>query len=324
MTRLPITVISNAKSGPTRRAELATTLRDLFAKYGAEAKIELVEEGERLSEVAKRAIADGCRTLVAAGGDGTINAVAQAVLASKEACADVVLGVLPLGTLNHFAKDLGIPLDLDEAVRTIVHGDVQKVDVGEVNGKTFVNNSSLGLYPSLVKRREQSQSLGRSKWSAFAIAMWTVMGRYPLVQVAIEIDGRKISRKTPLVFVGNNQYVIEGLRLGKRERLDAGTLCVFLTRDVSRAKLCWFAIRALFGKLRDEKDFDALETTGLTIRTSGKHARISADGEIDRLAIPLVYRIRPKALLVVVPRRAASATAAATAKTDTKEPAPNA
>jgi YegS/Rv2252/BmrU family lipid kinase len=322
MTRLPITVISNAKSGPTRRAELATTLRDLFAKHGAEAKIELVENGEQLSDVAKRAIADGCRTLVAAGGDGTINAVASTVVESMKNGGDVVLGVLPLGTLNHFAKDLGIPLDLDEAVGTIVEGEVRAVDVGEVNGKTFVNNSSLGLYPSLVKRREQSQSLGRSKWSAFAIAMWTVMGRYPLVQVVIEVDGRQISRKTPLVFIGNNQYVIEGLRLGKRERLDAGTLCVFLTRDVSRAKLCWFALRALFGKLRDEKDFDALETTGLTIHTSGKHARISADGEIDRLAIPLVYRIRPQALRVIVPPREASPAVAAATKIDTKEPAP--
>ena len=290
-------MISNAKSGPTRRAELATTLRDLFAKHGAEAKIELVEEGVQLIDVAKRAIADGCRTLVAAGGDGTINAVASTVVGT-----DVVLGVLPLGTLNHFAKDLGIPLELEAAVSTIVDGEVRAVDVGEVNGKTFVNNSSLGLYPTLVKKREEHQSLGRSKWSAFAIAMWTVMGRYPLVQVAIEVDGRQISRKTPLVFIGNNRYVIEGLRLGKRERLDAGTLCVYLTRDVSRAKLCWFALRALFGKLRDEKDFDALETTGLKIRTSGKHARISADGEIDRLAIPLEYRIRPKALKVVVPR----------------------
>lgn len=300
MTRTPITVISNAKSGPTRRAELATTLRDLFAKHGAEAKIELVEEGVQLIDVAKRAIADGCRTLVAAGGDGTINAVASTVVGT-----DVVLGVLPLGTLNHFAKDLGIPLELEAAVSTIVDGEVRAVDVGEVNGKTFVNNSSLGLYPTLVKKREEHQSLGRSKWSAFAIAMWTVMGRYPLVQVTIEIDGRQISRKTPLVFIGNNRYVIEGLRLGKRERLDAGTLCVYLTRDVSRAKLCWFALRALFGKLRDEKDFDALETTGLKILTSGKHARISADGEIDRLAIPLEYRIRPRALKVVVPRATA-------------------
>lgn len=302
MARTPITVISNAKSGPTRRAELATTLRDLFAKYGAEAKIELVEEGVQLVDVAKRAIAEGCRTLVAAGGDGTINAVASTILAGAKEGGDVVLGVLPLGTLNHFAKDLGIPLELEAAVQTIVEGEVREVDVGEVNGKTFVNNSSLGLYPRLVKEREGHQSLGRSKWSAFAIAMWTVMGRYPLVQVAIEVDGKQLSRKTPLVFIGNNRYVIEGLRLGKRERLDGGTLCVYLTRDVSRAKLCWFALRALFGKLRDEKDFDALETTGLKIYTSGKHVRISADGEIDRLAIPLEYRIRPKALRVIAPR----------------------
>lgn len=308
MNRLPITVISNARSGPTRRDKLAETLRNLFAKYGADARIELVEEGTQLCDVARRAIADGCRTLVAAGGDGTINALAQVVVEQCGKGSDVVLGVLPLGTLNHFAKDLGIPLDLEAAVRVVLEGEVRAVDVGEVNGKTFVNNSSLGLYPTLVKKREQHQSLGRSKWSAFAIAMWTVMGRYPLVNVSIEVDGKQLVRKTPLVFIGNNRYLIEGLQLGKRERLDAGTLSVYLTRDVSRAKLCWFALRALFGKLRDEKDFDAIETTGLKILTSGKHARISADGEIDLLAIPLEYRIRPKALQVVVPRRASEAT----------------
>jgi len=307
MNRSPITVISNAKSGTAKRTELESTLSGHFAKYGTEAKIVLVENGSELIGAAQQAIADGCRTLVAAGGDGTINAVASVVVAAADAGQDVVLGVLPLGTLNHFAKDLGIPLDLEQAVRVVVEGEVRAVDVGEVNGKTFVNNSSLGLYPTLVKKREQGQSLGRSKWSAFAVAMFTVLGRYPFVKVAIEIDGRQLMRKTPLVFIGNNRYLIEGLRLGKRDRLDSGKLSVFLTRDIGRARLCWFALRALLGRLRDEKDFDAIETTALRIVTSGKHVRISADGEIDRLAIPLEYRIRPKALRVVAPAEVARA-----------------
>jgi YegS/Rv2252/BmrU family lipid kinase len=301
MSRRPITVISNAKSGTAKRAEIESTLQSYFAKYGAEARIVLVEHGGQLIEAARKAIADGCRTLVAAGGDGTINAVASTVIAENAKGRDVVLGVLPMGTLNHFAKDLGIPLDLEEAVRVVVEGVVREVDVGEVNGKTFVNNSSLGIYPTLVLEREQLQRLCRSKWSAFTAAMLTVLGRYPLVKVAIEIDGRQISRKTPLVFIGNNKYLIEGLRLGKRDRLDEGTLSVFMTRDVGRAKLFWFALRALFGKLREERDFDALETTALRVQMRGKRVRISADGEIDKLAIPLEYRIRPKALRVVAP-----------------------
>lgn len=301
MTRTPITVISNAKSGTARSAEFATTLSSHFAKYGAEVSIVLVEHGSELIPRAKQALAEGCRTLVAAGGDGTINAIASVVVAESSKGSDAVLGVLPMGTLNHFAKDLGIPLDLEQAVRVIVEGVVREVDVGDVNGKTFVNNSSLGLYPRLVKEREDRQSLGRSKWSAFALAMLTVFGRYPLVKVSIEIDGRQIARKTPLVFIGNNHYVIEGLRLGKRDRLDGGKLSVYVTRDVSRLKLCWFALRALTGKLRDEKDFDALETTALKVFTSGRHVRISADGEIDKLDIPLLYSIRPKALRVMAP-----------------------
>lgn len=311
MSQQPITVISNAKSGTAKRAEIDSTLQAEFAKYGAEARIVLVEQGSQLMDAARKAIADGCRTLVAAGGDGTINAVASVVLEENTKGRDVVLGVLPMGTLNHFAKDLGIPLELEEAVRTVVEGVVREVDVGEVNGRTFVNNSSLGIYPTLVLEREQRQQLGRSKWSAFVAAMLTVLGKYPLVHVAIEIDGRKLSRKTPLVFIGNNKYLIEGLRLGKRDRLDEGTLSVFMTRDVGRAKLFWFALRALFGKLREERDFDALETTALRVHTRGRHVRISADGEIDKLAIPLEYRIRPKALRVVAPAGAPPAKATA-------------
>ncbi|MCE9604599.1 MAG: diacylglycerol kinase family lipid kinase [Planctomycetia bacterium] len=299
MTRLPITVISNASSGTSKRVELEMTLQAHFAKYGAQAKIILVENGASLITRAREAVAEGCRTLVAAGGDGTINAIASVVVDTE-----VALGVLPLGTLNHFAKDLGIPLDIERAVKTIVDGDVRSVDVGEVNGRVFVNNSSLGLYPTLVREREQRQSLGRSKWSAFALASLTVLGRYPFVKVAITIDGKQISRKTPLVFIGNNRYLIEGLRVGQRDRLDAGVLSVYLTRDIGRVKLIWFALRALFGKLRDEKDFDALETTALRIITSGRRVRVSADGEIEKLDIPLEYRIRPGALQVVVPRAA--------------------
>ena len=168
---------------------------------------------------ARRAAVDGCARVVAGGGDGTISTVA-ALLAGT----DKALAVLPLGTLNHFAKDLGLPLELEAAARVAATGRVVRVDVGEVNGRVFINNSSIGLYPRLVRRRQQQQDrLGRGKWAAFLFAGLSVLRRYPFLDVRLEADGRTFSRRTPFVFVGNNDYLMDGLQIGARARLDAAT-----------------------------------------------------------------------------------------------------
>ncbi|HVG33349.1 MAG TPA: diacylglycerol kinase family protein, partial [Pyrinomonadaceae bacterium] len=135
-------------------------LAELFSERGSDARITLAKSGNEIVELARRAARDDCHTVIAGGGDGTINAVASAVVGT-----DKRLGVLPLGTLNHFAKDLKIPLDLEGAVSNIFDAHVARVDVGEVNGRIFLNNSSLGLYPSIVRQREKQQErLGRGKW----------------------------------------------------------------------------------------------------------------------------------------------------------------
>ena len=295
------TVFVNAASGPDGQPPLAERLAELFAAHGwqpnGDVRVLPVHGGCDLVEMARQAVAEGYPTLVAAGGDGTVNAVANTVAATE-----ANLGVLPLGTLNHFAKDVGIPLDLEQAVQTIVAGHVQAVDVGEVNGRLFVNNSSVGLYPTIVHRRDAHQRLGKGKWSSFLRAMLTVLGRYPLVRVAIRADGQQIVRRTPLVFVGNNEYHNHGMKLGTRERLDAGALSVCLTRDIGRLKLCAFALLALLGRLRDARDFDELQTTELVITSRRAHLRVATDGEVCRLRTPLEYRIRPGALRVLVPR----------------------
>jgi len=292
----PLFVFVNAASGSDDKRAIADELAHEFARHGAAAEIVLVEPGCDLCDAARRAVSGGARVVVAAGGDGTVNAVASVVAGTETA-----LGVLPLGTLNHFAKDLGIPLTLAGAVETIVRGEVRRVDVGEVNGRLFVNNSSVGLYPTIVRKRDVQQRLGKGKWSAFAHAMLTVVGRYPLIRVGLLVDGKALTRKTSLVFVGNNEYELHGLQIGKRARLDAGTLTVYLPHEAGRWKLVWFALRALFGRLRDAKDFDVFRTSEISIVVKRSRMSVATDGEVSVMEMPLEYRIRRAGLSVVAP-----------------------
>jgi diacylglycerol kinase family enzyme len=240
--------------------------------------------------------------IVAAGGDGTISAVARAV-----AGTGVPLGILPLGTLNHFARDLGIPADIEGAADVLATGHAVRVDVGEVNGRVFVNNSSIGLYPRLVQHRNRLQHrLGRGRWTALVRAALTVLHRYPAVQVRVHSERDVLARRTPLVFIGNNAYAMKGLDIGTRDRLDRGELCLYMPRRPGRLALFRIALRALFGRLRADADFDSLHLRELRIATRRPMVTIAVDGETAHARTPLVYRIRPRALCVIVPAPSAA------------------
>lgn len=295
-----IPVILNARAGARESEESADNLRALFRAVGLEAQLLVAGEGESVVELTRRALRDQPRMVVAGGGDGTINSVATVLVGT-----DVALGVLPMGTLNHFARDLRIPYDLEGAVRNLATGDAAQIDVGEVNGRVFLNNSSLGLYPSLVHHREQQQErLGRGKWTAFFWAALLVLRRYPLLSVRVRMDNTDLIRRTPLVFVGNNVYDMEGLNIGMRARMDAGTLSLYIPRRAGRLGLIRIAIRALFGRLRAVNDFDSLRATEFRIETRRKYVRVATDGEVTGMATPLHYKIRSGALRVIVPKAA--------------------
>jgi diacylglycerol kinase family enzyme len=290
-------VIINTSSGTNEKGQAVELLSEIFASSGIDARIDLAGSGEEIIDLTKRAVKEDRAPIVAGGGDGTINAVASELVGT-----DRVLGVLPLGTLNHFAKDLNIPLDLEEGARTIIEGREMRVDVGEVNGRIFLNNSSLGLYPSIVHRREQQQErLGRGKWPAFFWAALTVLRRYPFLDVRLEMDERKLVRRTPFVFIGNNEYEMESFNIGARSCMDAGQLSLYIAHRTGRMGLLRLAWRALFGGLREEQDFDALCTQEIWIETKRKRLRVATDGEVTVMRTPLHYRVRPRALRVIVP-----------------------
>ncbi|HUP29845.1 MAG TPA: diacylglycerol kinase family protein, partial [Usitatibacter sp.] len=231
------------------------------------------------------------------GGDGTLSSVASLVVGSETA-----LGVLPLGTLNHFAKDLGMPLDLADAVAVLARGKQSEVDVGEVNGRMFLNNSSLGIYPDIVRdRTRQQRRLGRGKRWALVWATITALRRSAFLHLRITVDGRERIARTPFIFIGNNAYVMEGFEIGKREGLQDGKLSIYFTRRCTRLGLVGLGLRALFGRLTQAHDFEALLAAEVSVETRHSRLPVSADGEVFASNSPFEYRIRPRALKVVVP-----------------------
>lgn len=302
-------VIINCGAGGGPDTEAGRAVEAAFASCGAEARVHLARAGEELTELARAAVSNGARAVVAGGGDGTVGAVASALVGTDKA-----LGVLPLGTLNHFAKDLRIPLEVEGAARTVCEGREALVDVAEVKGggetdrRLFINNSGLGLYPHIVRRREKLQRReSAGKWTAFVRASLAILRRYPFMNVRLNADGREIVRRTPFVFVGNNEYEVEGTRIGGRERLDAGRLSLYVAHRTGRLGLLRLALRALFGRLRQSKDFDALSAEEIWVETRRpKRLYVATDGEVAVMTTPLHYRVLPKALRVIVPEEASS------------------
>jgi diacylglycerol kinase family enzyme len=291
-------VIVNGSAGSGHDQDTAQSLRDRFARVGLDAQVTLAGNGAEIVQAARDARDGDFDIIVGGGGDGTINAVASELVGTGKP-----YGVLPLGTLNHFAKDLGVPLDLDQAVQVIASGRHKQVDVGEVNGQLFLNNSSLGLYPDIVRDRERQQRrLGRGKWLAAAWASLSALRRFPFLSVRLTVEGQRLARRTPFVFIGNNEYLMEGFSIGERARLDAGTLSLYVAQHPGRLGLLRFALRALMGTLAQDRDFDVLLTTDFEVETLRPAVRVATDGEVTVMQSPLRYRVLAGALTVIVPK----------------------
>jgi YegS/Rv2252/BmrU family lipid kinase len=301
----PIICILNGAAGSRYALQAKDQLPDLFRRHGVEARILVARNGGDIGALARRAVEEGSAVVVAGGGDGTMNGVAGALVGTETA-----MGILPLGTLNHFAKDLKIPLDIEAAVATIVMGPLTRIDVGEVNGRIFLNNSSLGIYPWIVRERQKEESKGSRKWGAFGRAVISVLHRYSLLQVHLRVDDQEEREaNTPFVFVGNNNYESTGLNIGHRKALDSGQLWVCRAPPASRSKLLLLALQHLVGTPQDS-DLAIFEAQEVSVRTKAARLAVAIDGEVTFLDTPLSYRTRPRALDVIVPaaeRRSRSA-----------------
>ena len=292
------TVLVNAAAGVKAREsdeESERIVAGLEAR-GVSATIRQVP-GPELTDAARDAAAAGAEAVVMAGGDGTVSAGAAALTGG-----DCPMGVLPLGTLNHFARDLGIPQDLEGALEVVASGIVRRVDVGEANGRVFVNNASIGLYPHAVLVREKQQDeRGTGKWLAMFRAAVATLRRFPVVRVTLQLPKGAVRVTTPLVFIGNNKYEMTLLSLGKREVLDGGELWLYVASHRGRVGFVSLALRAVIGRLDQARDFLGVAVPEVTIEDRRRVIPIAFDGEVSEVESPLRCRSRPAALPVIVP-----------------------
>jgi len=268
----------------------------ISGELGVRAQVIVTQRGDDISSLAARAVSENRRPVVAGGGDGTVNAVAGKLVGT-----DGILGVLPMGTLNHFAKDAGIPRSLEAAVRNIFSGQVTPVDVGEVNGRVFVNNSGIGFYPHFVRQREEQERHGHVKRVAFMLALRSVVRHYFRLRMKVHMDqGEALEHLTPFLFVGNNRYQTAGLKIGTRSRLDSGQLWVCTAPRTHGQNLVRVALRTLVGRETDQA-LNSFEVKEIWVQPGTERVNVSMDGEVIVMNAPLHYSMRPRALRVMVP-----------------------
>lgn len=300
MKPVRVAVLLNQAAGTIVCADgrtLGETITATFTQHGITASLKFLTGPDLKTgaENAAREAKDGkLDALIIGGGDGSIATVANVVSGT-----DIPLGILPLGTFNHFAKDLDIPLQVERAIEAIAAGDVRSVDLGEVNGEVFINNSSIGIYPYLVVSRDRlREERGMRKWTAMVLATWRTFRHFPLRRLHIRSGGMAEPYRSPCVFIGNNAYSLTGRVAGKRERLDGGELCVYVARRESRWALFWLACRSLAGFMDQSEDLRAVKATEVEITSRTSRLLVALDGEVAMLHTPLRYRIRPHALKV--------------------------
>ncbi|MEE8736758.1 diacylglycerol/lipid kinase family protein [Bifidobacterium subtile] len=223
------------------------------------------------------------------GGDGTVSAVAGLVADTK-----ATLIPLPGGTLNHFTKDLDIPQDIDEALARLATLSPRSIDIAKVNDTPFINNSSIGLYPTSLRSREQLES-AFGKWAAAIVASWRAFVSFKTYLVTIDDE----TFEPPFIFVGNNRYELDAAGGTNRTRLDEGVLTVYAAKTQSRLTLLKIALFALIGRDKQLDEFEEFFPATLTIKTDHAELSVSHDGEVSKLTTPLRYAMQPKALTIL-------------------------
>ena len=293
----------NASSGNNDTQEAQRVISEVFEQAGRKVEFLMIEGGLSIALLAARAVslaqAQG-GVVVAAGGDGTINAVAGAVLGSG--CP---FGVLPQGTFNYFGRANAIPQETRAAALALVGARATPVQVGQVNGKVFLVNASLGLYPQLLEDREAwKQQLGRSRAVAFLSGLMTLVRYRRQLRLEVDLAGRTTTLRTPTLFVGNNHLQLERVGIDAQDAgaVKQGGLAAIVLRPIGSLALLGLLLRGVIGRLGDAENVDSFSFRRLTVRPRGKRRiKVATDGEIVWMNSPLVFEVSPKPLLLLVP-----------------------
>ena len=290
----------NSSSGallgrPDAPAEIERKLIEAGFEIGAALDGDGSDLAERLAHARELPV----EAVIIAGGDGTISAAAEALAGSDKA-----IGTLPFGTMNLLAKDLGVPTDPDDAIVALADADIVSIDLGEVNGRTFLCNSMLGGPARLAERRERNRAhMGLIGWWRHGLASLKAMYRYPPLRIGLDLGDGPVTLRSKAVVVACNPYDESFGHVLTRSRLDGGELTVYAARRLSVWPLIRFSTRMALGRWTDDPDLKTHNVKELTVTSRSKLIRVMNDGETRLEPPPLRYRILPKALKVLRPRR---------------------
>lgn len=287
-------VIVNAGGGTAARVgnKLEAQLSDAFAKANVAIDLMLVP-GDKIAETLAKALKTHDRVAIG-GGDGTLGSSSLAV-----AEAGATLGILPLGTKNHLARQLGVGPELEKAIDAIAKGHVRAIDLARIGEHGFVNNASIGLYPELVRMRDDNPL---PKAIANIPAAWSTLKRLRHHRLRVTIDGEAETLRTPMLFIGNNIYSLEPGSLGRRKALTDGKLGIYAIAAKSRAQLIGFALSALRGRIDYVHDFAQLTACkAMSVDAHAGSLDVALDGEPVRIKTPFTIKMMPKALRVFAP-----------------------
>lgn len=282
---------SGRRNGGAREA-----IEAAMARHPGRFVLREIAKGRDISAEADRA-AQEFKIVVAAGGDGTIGAVAEAAQRHGR-----TLGVLPRGTFNFFARGLNLPTDIDEGIDLIAAGHTRTISLGEVNGRVFLNNASLGLYPAILTQREGTyRRWGRSRLAAHWSVIATFTRFHRPLSLMVAVDGREVRRKTPLVFVARSAYQLKLFGLKGSDDVRAGRFALFFAPDASRWGLFLMAVRLAWGTMKEGRDFTYFTGEEIDVETRSKRRIVARDGEREKMSSPFRFRVRPDALRVIAP-----------------------
>ena len=300
-------IVMNAASGSKDSSDEQRIFSEVFTAAGRNFEFLEIDHSDDnapdIAAVCAKAVAlaqaqNG--VVVAAGGDGTINAAAAAVL--RSGCP---FGVLPQGTFNYFARANGIAQDARAAAIALLGASISPTTVGEVNGRVFLVNASLGLYPQLLEDREAwKKQFGRSRLVALASGLATLFKARGQLRLEIELGGKIILLRTPTLFVGNNalQLAQVGINKTDTDAVSGGALAAIAVRPIGTAALFSLLARGAIGRLGDAENIDSFTFQHLKVAMRNKrHVKVGTDGEIVRMTLPLLFSVADTPLLLMVP-----------------------
>jgi diacylglycerol kinase family enzyme len=292
-----VALVLNGAAGKKDAHARIDHIRETLTPVVKELVTYAVRNGAAISAAAKRAVREQADIVVALGGDGTQSAVAGAI-----ADSDAVIAVLPGGTFNYFARELGVGETLETALDTLLSGHVQSIDVGDVNGRLFLNNASFGVYPEILERREAIyRRWGRSRIAAYWSVLQTLRNMRNPMNLTVKVDGVTREFRTPLAFAARSAFQLESLDLDGVEAIRDGQFGLFVAKGHSPRELTAAALRLALGKVKRGEDFELLVSDEIIIKTRQPRPLLAFDGEKERMQGPFHLRVRRGALKVIVP-----------------------